>query len=228
MRNQEFGCSLLFLIHLFVFPCSSFIVLHRSSALAKNKNSNNPLKLLGGDIVGEDDSSDNKVTTIQLVDKQEALTLQAKAHKLREEANSLARAVNETKTQKIIQQNAKVDQWIEEILIQCKIDDNTELLNSVDQVLERLRDDRFSQEQVNKIFNRICETGPAQSRSNCSPLMSLLVDAVGRLDEVERDENPNKRWSGRVERVLRKRLFAMDWGMDIEDEDESANPWSLL
>ena len=105
-----------------------------------------------------------------------------------------------------------------------------QLLKTVEQVLERLQDDRYSQEQINAIFNRICETGPKQSRSNCSPIMELLVDAVGKMDEVERAENPNKRWSGRVERVLRKRLFAMDWNMDIEDSDDDnddMNPWRL-
>ena len=93
------------------------------------------------------------------------------------------------------------------------------MLNTVEEATRILKEGRFSQEQVNKMFDRICESGPQQSRSRCSPLMALLVDAAGKLDEVERDENPNKRWSGRVERHLRKRLFAMDFGMDLENKD---------
>ena len=50
--------------------------------------------------------------------------------------------------------------------------------------------------------------------------MSLLVDASGKLDCVEREDNPNKRWNGKVERELRKRLFAADWGIELEPEDE--------
>lgn len=91
-----------------------------------------------------------------------------------------------------------------------------ELLNSVEKAAEVLRDRRYSHEQVSKMFERICDTSPAQSRSNCSPLLALLVDAAGKLDCVERVDNPNKRWDGRVERDLRKRLFAMDWNIQLE------------
>jgi hypothetical protein len=138
-----------------------------------------------------------------------------------------AEALRIEQEEKIMRANGKTDQWIEELLIMCSIDENTEMLNSVDQVFDRLKEDRYSQEQVNKIFKRMCETGPPQSRSKCSPLMTLFVDAVGKLDNVERDENPNKRWSGRVERVLRKKLFALDWGMELEEENDDDNPWML-
>jgi hypothetical protein len=105
----------------------------------------------------------------------------------------------------------------------------TELLKTVDQVLERLRDDRYSAEQVNKIFRRLCELRPQEARSDLSPMMELLVDAAGKLDCTDRDENPNKRWNGRVERLLRKKLFARDWNIDLRDEDEidAANPWKM-
>jgi hypothetical protein len=26
---------------------------------------------------------------------------------------------------------------------------------------------------------------------------------------------------------LRKRLFALDWGMDLEDDDDEGNPWRI-
>lgn len=93
---------------------------------------------------------------------------------------------------------------------------DVEWLNSVETAAQVLRDERYSHEQVSKMFDRICDTSTAQSRSNCSPLLALLVDAAGKLDCVERKENPNKRWDGRVERDLRKRLFCMDWGMELE------------
>lgn len=157
----------------------------------------------------------------------QALSLQQQAKALREEALALQKTLEESKMEKIVKENMKVDQWIKELFIQYQIDENTDMLNDVDEVFERLKDDRYSREQVNKIFNRICETGPPQSRSNCSPLMTMFVDAVGKLDSVERDENPNKRWSGKVERLLRKRLFAMDWGMDLEENDEDGNPWKI-
>ena len=105
----------------------------------------------------------------------------------------------------------------------------TELLKDVDQVLERLRDDRYSAEQINKIFRRLCEIRPQESRSNISPMMELLVDAACKLDCQERDENPNKRWNHGVERWLRKKLFARDWNIELRDEDEidAENPWKV-
>jgi hypothetical protein len=157
----------------------------------------------------------------------QALVFQQQAKQLREEAEQQAEALRKEQEEKIMRADGKTDQWIEELLIMCAVDENTEMLNTVDQVFERLKEDRYSQEQVNKIFKRMCETGPPQSRSKCSPLMTLFVDAVGKLDSVERNENPNKRWSGRVERVLRKKLFALDWGMEIEEENDDDNPWML-
>jgi hypothetical protein len=49
-----------------------------------------------------------------------------------------------------------------------------------------------------------------------------LVDAAGKLDEIDPEDNPNKRWTqwkGRVERNLRKRLFAKDYGIEMEKEE---------
>jgi hypothetical protein len=96
-----------------------------------------------------------------------------------------------------------------------------ELLNDVETTTRILRDERFSPEQVQKMFQRISDTSNSNSRSNCSPLLALLVDVAGKLDTVERKDNPNKRWNGRVERDLRKKLFAMDWGIHLEDKQES-------
>ncbi|CAB9530158.1 expressed unknown protein [Seminavis robusta] len=153
-------------------------------------------------------------------DNPAALALQQQAAKLRAEIAVIQadlQAKQEAKRQKEI---ADIDRWIQECLYVPVAggDDGlpVELLNSVDTAAQVLRDHRFSHEQVSKMFDRICDTSPAQSRSNCSPLLALLVDAAGKLDCVERQDNPNKRWDGRVERDLRKRLFAMDWGFDLE------------
>lgn len=162
-----------------------------------------------------------------LAEKETATNLMEQAKMLRDDAERLREQLEKKKADQLAKRTAKVDSWIEKLLIESQVDDRTQLLKSEQQVLLRLQEDRFSQEQINAIFNRICELGP-QSRSKCSPLMELLVDSVGKMDELERQENPNKRWSGKVERVLRRRLFAMDWNMDIEEnEDDDMNPWRL-
>lgn len=149
-----------------------------------------------------------------------ALSLQQQAQALRAEALSLERSLNETKAAKIQKDLNDVDRWIDELLINVTINEDTQMLNTVEHVTLLLQQKRFSQHHVNRIFERICELSGPQSRSKCSPLISLLVDASGKLDCVERQENPNKRWNGRVERELRKRLFAADWGIELEPEDE--------
>ena len=181
-----------------------------------------------------------------------AQILLRQAQELREEALSLEKALNQSKIDKTKLEEEKVDHWIQELLFMPIVeakkemmnsnDDNnevpvvssaTELLNTVERAVERLKDDRFSQEQVNKIFQRICETSPQkkQSRSNHSPVMALLLDAVGKLDDLDRQDNPNKRWSGRVEQELQQRLFAMDWNINLEDVEEEGRerrrPWKL-
>lgn len=160
-------------------------------------------------------------------ENQDLLNLQTQAAKLREEAKSLQLVLQQEKENKIIRETEKVDRWIEELLIEAKVDENTELLKTVDQVLERLTEDRYSAEQVNKIFKRLCEIRTQESRSNCSPLMSLLVDAACKLDCMEREDNPNKRWNHKVERLLQKKLFARDWNIELDDEDDAGNTWKL-
>jgi hypothetical protein len=210
--------SLLILVR----DCSPFLCIgsHRSGL---------PLVALSAQKNDKTDDLPEATSNIQksLDPPQAALTLQKQAEALRAEADSLRASLEESRRQKLVKETTKVDKWIEELLIRYQVDENTQLLNDVEAVFERLQQDRYSQEQVDKIFNRICYLSK-QSRSHCSPLMSLLVDAVGKLDCVERQDNPNKRWSGRVERKLRKRLFAMDWGMDLEeDDDEETNPWRI-
>ena len=99
-------------------------------------------------------------------------------------------------------------------------DGGVQLLKTVDQVAQTLTDDRYSAEQVNKIFRRLSDGIPKERIEQSlerQPLLQLLVHACGKLDCLERHENANKRWSGRVERDLRKKLFAMEWGIDLDD-----------
>lgn len=166
---------------------------------------------------GDDGSCESRLA--HLPDREEALALQQQAEQLRNEARSIKLALEAEKEAKIQKQIEKIDTWLDSLLVNVTVDENTQMLNTVEQVTLLLQQGRFSQEQVNKMFDRICETGPPQSRSRCSPIMELLVDAAGKLDCVERADNPNKRWNGRVERHLRKRLFAMDFGMDLENKE---------
>jgi hypothetical protein len=153
-----------------------------------------------------------------------ALALQQQAAALRAEVELIQANLLASKEAKRQKELADIDRWIEEclyVIVPSAAKDNdasiVELLNSVEKAAQVLKDNRYSHEQVSKMFQRICDTSPAQSRSSCSPLLALLVDAAGRLDCVDRDENPNKRWDGRVERDLRQRLFAMDWGINLEE-----------
>lgn len=148
--------------------------------------------------------------------------LRSQAEALRAEVQAMRISIDEKKENKMQKSKSDVDRWIEHLLVNQTIDENTQILNTVEHVMSLLRDGRYSQEQVDKMFDRICDTGPPQSRSNCSPILELLVDAAGKLDCMEREENPNKRWSGRVERKLRKRLFAMDFGFDIPNEEDTS------
>lgn len=147
-----------------------------------------------------------------------ALTLQAKAQALRAEMEMLRNEIEEEKARKLAKQNENIDRWIDDLLVQCTVSDSTQMIKNVDQVVEQLMDGRYSEEQMTKIFNRICDTGPPQSRSKISPLMETFVDAVGKMDCVEWEDNPNKRWSGVVERKLRKKLFHMDFQYRLDED----------
>lgn len=178
--------------------------------------------------------SDNALTLATKTTKDtNVLALQTRAAALRAEIACIEKAILASKEVKRQKELADIDRWIEECLyvsVKGKKEEEEEkgessarieLLNSEEKAAEILRDNRYSHEHVSKMFERICDTSPAQSRSNCSPLLALLVGAAGKLDCVDRDENPNKRWDGRVERDLRKRLFAMDWGIHLESPTES-------
>jgi len=170
-------------------------------------------------------SSEDALVLVETEDKNKAeipasaLTLQQQALALRREAEDLRQALEQSKQEKALAEIQKVDGWIDTLLIECNVNDELQVLQTVDQVMDRLVQDRYSAEQIHKIFARMRQLRPQTCRSNCSPLLQLLLEAVGQLDDLERTDNPNKRWSGRVETVLQKKLFALDWGIELDDEE---------
>jgi len=170
------------------------------------------------------------------------LSLQEQAEILRKDAESLKIKLEETKRNKIERERVKVDKWIDELLL-IDIESTTttsnrhtgkgntriDLLKNTDQVYQYMMQKRYSSEQVFKIFHRLSEIRlddtngrSTESRSNCSPLMSLLIDATNKLDCTERHENPNKRWKAtiKVEQILQKKLFGRDWNIEYISEHE--------
>jgi len=180
------------------------------------------------------------------------ISLQEQAEKLRKDVESLQIKLEETKRNKIERERVKVDKWIDELLLidigstttadngvaksnrnkntgNCNGTTRIDLLKNTDQVYQYMMKNRYSSEQVFKIFNRLSEIRfdetngrSKESRSNCSPLMSLLVDATNKLDCTERHENPNKRWKNtiKVEQILQKKLFGRDWNIEYISEHE--------
>jgi len=192
----------------------------------------------------DDNDNDNNDNKSEYESVSSLIILQEQAAKLRMEAELLQLALQETKNQKIKNEREKVDQWIEDLfLIQQSSESNTnnntnnnntntntndvDILKNVDQVYQYMILKRFSSEQIYKIFNRLSDIKldrsqgmTCESRSNCSPLMSLLLDAACKLDCTEKDENPNKRWNYKIERILQKKLFARDWNIEYIADDE--------
>jgi hypothetical protein len=190
-----------------------------------------------------DNDNDNNDNKSEYESVSSLIILQEQAAKLRMEAELLQLALQETKNQKIKNEREKVDQWIEDLFLiqQSQSESNTntnynntntntndvDILKNVDQVYQYMILKRFSSEQIYKIFNRLSDIKldrsqgmTCESRSNCSPLMSLLLDAACKLDCTEKDENPNKRWNYKIERILQKKLFARDWNIEYIADDE--------
>ena len=145
------------------------------------------------------------------------LVLKQQADALRAEANALRIQLDESKKEAERLRLARVDNLIESILVNFTIDDDNQLLNTEEQVAKLMQDERLSVENINNMFDRIVEQSQRrQSIDNCSPLISLLLDAACQVDCMEREDNPNKRWNHRVERDLRKKLFGLGWGIDLD------------
>ena len=183
------------------------VLVSRISAFAasdanNNNNNNNP--------------SSNQKTKYMLTSS-DPIILKQQADALRAEADALRIQLDKSKEEAERRRLARVDNLIESILVNFTINDDNQLLNTEDQVARLIQDERLSVENINNMFDRIVEQSQRrQSIDNCSPLISLLLDAACKVDCMEREDNPNKRWNHRVERDLRKKLFALGWGIDLD------------
>lgn len=160
--------------------------------------------------------NNEKGASSALTRQEEAKSYLEQAQALRKEAEDMRQTIDLEAEAKKQRELARIDQWINELLLASEGDDNVELLYSVEQVTQLLQEKRISEDHVMSMFRRLSESNAA-TRSRCSPLIELLVNASGLMDCIERDEQPNKRWSGKVERKLRRRLFARDWGIELDD-----------
>ena len=176
----------------------------------------------------------------------DAMVLLTHAQKLREEASILQTQLEIAKEERLEKQYTKVDALIDSLLFHgittsASNDDNegnneseqqrskVELLQTEEQVAQLLISKRLDYDMVNLMFDRIVElSNRPQSIDSCSPLLSLLLDAVDKVDCLEREENPNKRWHRTVEKDLRRKLFALGYGIRIEDVNrEKSAPRSI-
>lgn len=177
----------------------------------------------------------------------DALLFLQQAKALRDEASALQKQLQEEKEERIRKQTAKVDSLIDMLLFHGTTNyyneepsstskaiqsteerSKTQLMNTEEQVAELLISKHLNYDQVNQMFDRICElANRPQSIDSCSPLLSLLLDAACKVDCLEREDNPNKRWNHRVERNLRQKLFALGYGIRMEDVQNENNVRSI-
>ena len=183
------------------------VLVHRISAFAASSSDNNP----------PSPKKSKYTPPMPMLTSSDPLVLKQQADALRAEADALRIQLDESKKEAERIRLARVDNLIESILVNFTIDDDNQLLNTEEQVAKLMQDERLSVENINNMFDRIVEQSQRrQSIDNCSPLISLLLDAACQVDCMERDDNPNKRWNHRVERDLRKKLIAVGWGIDLD------------
>jgi hypothetical protein len=179
-----------------------------------------------GDIARSDEA---KLATAATAVDDDALMLLDEARRLRAQANELQMQLDIEKEDRMRKQREKVDSLIDALLFHGMNDNSTrgddarlrsrqQLLHTEEQVANLLVSKRMNYDMVSQMFDRICElSNRPQSIDSCSPLLSLLLDAACKVDCLEREDNPNKRWNHRVERDLRKRLFLLGYGIRIEE-----------
>jgi hypothetical protein len=104
-----------------------------------------------------------------------ALSLQQQAAALRAEVELIQANLRASKEAKRQKELADIDRWIEEclyVIVPSATNDNNassvELLNSVAKAAQVLRDNRYSHEQVSKMFQRICDTSPVSQQLQSS------------------------------------------------------------
>jgi len=160
----------------------------------------------------------NSAASANILTSSDPIVLRQHAETLRAEADAMRMQIQQSKEEAERRRIARVDNMISDILVNITIDENNEVLNTEEQVAKMMQDGRLNADNVNAMFDRIVQQSQRrQSIDNCSPLISLLLDAACMVDCMEREANPNKRWNHRVERDLRKKLFALGWGIDIDD-----------
>jgi hypothetical protein len=147
--------------------------------------------------------------------------IRIQAQQLREETIQMRQAIDNAAKDKELKRITKVDNWTEHLLIYQKIG-IVEQLNTVQQVVTILINERYSPEQVYQIFDRLCVTTSINGRDSIqtNQLLQLLLNYVNKMDEIERCDNDNKRWSQIVERTLNKRLFAMEWNINLDGDGD--------
>jgi len=169
----------------------------------------------------------------------DALVLRNEANALRAQASALQQELDREKEERIRKQQDKVDSLIDSLLFhglndaargstggddEAQQKSKQQLIRTEEQVASLLISKRMNYEMVNQMFDRICElSNRPQSIDSCSPLLGLLLDAACKVDCLEREDNPNKRWNQRVERDLRRKLFALGYGIRIEDVVDERN-----
>ncbi|KAL7528324.1 hypothetical protein ACHAXR_002383 [Thalassiosira sp. AJA248-18] len=184
---------------------------------------------------GELARSNDKVPTTSVTAADDALALLNEAKALRAQASALQKQLDTEKEERIRKERERVDSLIDALLFHGMNDESRgstgddeaqqkskqQLLHTEEQVATLLVSKRMNYEMVNQMFDRICElSNRPQSIDSCSPLLSLLLDAACKVDCLEKQDNPNKRWNHRVERDLRRKLFALGYGIRLEDVDE--------
>jgi hypothetical protein len=145
--------------------------------------------------------------------------LQRRAQLLREEASAMRTDMEQAKQRQLQQATDKADRWLEDVLVHHKINADIEILNTVEQAQDKLVEGRYSPDQVDQMFERMCQISHISGRDSLdrNARLQLLVEATGKVDELEPELNPNKRWKGcRVEHELHKKLFAKEWGIDLD------------
>ena len=90
--------------------------------------------------------------------KPDPMMLKKQADALREEVFAIEQALEENKMEALRKQQEKTDAWIEELLVQTNVTEDTQLLKSEGEVAQLMQDRRFSADNINLIFDRIVET----------------------------------------------------------------------
>lgn len=214
IRKPCFG--FLLLVSLLVSPCQAFLSAVRCGRGVQPASHSADCSLSL--------AHPNNAPTTNLTLSDNISALKTQAESLKAQVRAMELALKESRRAKVQKEQTNVERWMEDLLVNVTIDESTQILNSVDQVAIVLQDGRYSPEQVNKMFRKLTAGIPKERIEQSlvdTPLLQLLVDACGRVDQLEREENANKRWNHRVERDLRKKLFALEWGIDLRLDSDS-------